>query len=164
MTLEELRSCLPVLTAEPEQLAAAVAGLDTEALDFRPEPRKWSIRQIVAHLADMEILYAYRMRQMLADKSPTIAPIDQDDWADHLHYDKIPIADSLDFFRSTRLATVRMLSRIEADDLKRSAYHPEHQRQVTLAELCGMMVGHVQNHLGQIERLKRLVREQAIGA
>ena len=61
--------------SSPKEIAAAVAGLPDSVLRYKPAPDKWSILEMLAHLVDMETLYAYRMRQMLADKNPQIAPI-----------------------------------------------------------------------------------------
>src|SRR5207302_880430 len=81
MTEVELKKHLDAAEKSPTQIAAAVSGLQDNVLHYKPSPDKWCILEILAHLADMEILYAYRLRQMLADKKPVIAPIDQDDWA-----------------------------------------------------------------------------------
>ena len=99
-----------------------------------------------------------RMRQMLADKSPTIAPIDQDDWARNLNYREAPLAASLEQYSALRQANVRLLRQIEMQDLGKGAFHPERGRLITLAELFGMMVGHDPNHLRQIEALKEQAR------
>src|SRR5213595_1595880 len=82
----ELKQRLEAAEKSPKQIAAAVAGLPDKALRYKPAPDKWCILEILGHLADIEILYAHRIRQMLADKKPVIAPIDQDDWARNLGY------------------------------------------------------------------------------
>src|SRR5207245_2693483 len=85
MTEAELKKHLEAAEKSPKQIAAAVSGLPEETLRYKP-PGKWCILEILGHLADMEIMYAYRMRQILADKKPVIAPIDQNEWANHLGY------------------------------------------------------------------------------
>lgn len=86
MTEADLKKHLDTAEKSPKQIAAAVSGLPDETLRYKPSPNKWCILEILAHLADIEILYAYRMRQMLADRDPVIAPIDQDAWAKNLGY------------------------------------------------------------------------------
>jgi hypothetical protein len=81
VTEAELENHLDAAEKSPKQIAAAVLGLPEKTLHYKPSPDKWCILEILGHLADMEILYSYRIRQMLADKDPVIAPIDQDDWA-----------------------------------------------------------------------------------
>ena len=161
MTEQEFKQKLEAIERGPEIIAAAVAGVDNAALDYKPAPDKWSIREIVAHLGDIEILYGCRMRQMLADKQPVIAPIDQDDWARNLRYRAAPVSESLELHRAARRVNVRLLRQIGVADLGRGAFHPEKQRQVTLEELIGMMAGHDPNHAAQIERLKQQAREAA---
>jgi DinB superfamily len=77
MTEAELKAHLAAAERSSKEIAAAVSGLPPELLPYKPAPEKWSILEILAHLADMEALYACRIRQMLADKQPVIAPIEQ---------------------------------------------------------------------------------------
>src|SRR4029077_2492630 len=86
MTEAELKKHLDAAEKSPKQIAAAVSGLPEKTLRYKPSPDKWCILEILGHLADIEILYAYRMRQMVADKRPVLAVIDQDDWARNLGY------------------------------------------------------------------------------
>ena len=78
MTEAEFRKHLDAAEKSPKQIAAAVSGLPDKTLRYKPAPDKWCILEILAHLADIEILYAHRIRQMLADKKPVVAPIDQE--------------------------------------------------------------------------------------
>ncbi|HVO60207.1 MAG TPA: DinB family protein [Terriglobales bacterium] len=80
MTADELKKHLDDAEKGPRKLAAAVSGLPDRVLRYKPSPEKWCILEIVGHLADVELIYSHRLRQMLADKKPVIAPIDQDDW------------------------------------------------------------------------------------
>ena len=66
MNEAELNKHLEAAERSPKEIAAAVSGLRPETLRYKPSPEKWSILEILAHLADMEILYAYRIRQMVA--------------------------------------------------------------------------------------------------
>jgi|SRR5271166_1388905 len=81
MTEAELKDHLDAAEKSPKQIAAAVSGLPEKTLRYKSYPDKWCILEILGHLADIEILYAYRIRQMLADNDPVIAPIDQDEFA-----------------------------------------------------------------------------------
>ena len=155
MTEAELKKHLEAAEKSPKQIAAAVSGLPDEVLRYKPAPNKWCILEILAHLADMEVLYSYRIRQMLADKEPVIAIIDQDAWAQKLGYMQESPAELVAAYGLNRYGNVRLLRRLRADDLEKGAFHPEHKRQVTVAEYVGMMAGHGPNHLAQIERLKK---------
>jgi len=155
MTDHELREKIDAIERGPALVVAAAASVDDHTLRYKPAPDKWCILEILGHLADIEVLYGYRMRQMLADREPAIAPIDQDDWARNLGYMEGAPSDFLAAYQAARRANLRLLRRLEATDLAKGAFHPEKGRKVTLEELIGMMVVHDPNHAGQIERLKQ---------
>jgi len=155
MTEAELKKHLDTAEKSPKQIAAAVSGLSERTLRHKPSPDKWCIHEILAHLADAEIIYAYRMRQMLADKKPVIAPMDGDDWARNLGYAETPPAELVALYGLNRHANLRLLRRLKPVDLGKSAFHPELQREVTVAEMIEKMSGHGFGHLQQIERLKK---------
>ncbi len=154
MTQAELKKQLEAAEKSPKEIAAAVSGLPDKTLRYKPGPDKWCILEILGHLADMEVLYAYRIRQMLADKKPVIAPIDQNDWARHLGYTETPAAELVALYGLNRHANVRLLQRLKIFDLEKSAYHPELKTNVTVAEYIEKMGTHGASHLEQIERLK----------
>jgi len=155
MTEAELKQHLDAAEKSPKQIAAAVSGLPDKVLRYKPSPEKWCILEILGHLVDIEIVYAYRMRQMLADKKPVIAPMDQDDWARNLGYMEIPPAELVALYGLNRHYNLRLLRRLKPEDLDKSAYHPELKRDVSVAEIVEMMGRHGANHLAQIERLKK---------
>src|SRR5450631_740054 len=132
MTQAELNKHLEAAEKSPKQIAAAVSGLPDKTLRYKPAPDKWCILEILAHLADMEILYAYRMRQMIADKKPVLAVIDQDDWARNLGYMEESPAELVALYGLNRYHTLQLLRRLQMGDLEKSAYHPELQKDITL--------------------------------
>ncbi len=154
MTESELKKHLEAAEKSPKQVAAAVSGLPEKVLRYKPAPDKWCILEVLGHLADVEIVYAYRLRQMLADKKPVIAPIDQDDWARGLGYVETPPAEMVALYGLNRHANLRLLRRLTLSDLGKSAYHPETKQDVTVAELIEKLATHGASHLEQIERLK----------
>ena len=155
MTQAELTKHLDAAEKSPKQIAAAVSGLPHNTLRYKPAPDKWCILEILGHLADMEIMYAYRMRQMLADKKPVLAPIDQDDWARNLGYAEESSAELVALYGLNRYHNLQLLRRLKPDDLEKSAYHPELKKDVTVAEYVEKMGTHGASHLQQIERLKK---------
>jgi uncharacterized damage-inducible protein DinB len=155
MTDAELKKHLEAAEKSPKQIAAAVSGLPDKALRYKPAPDKWCILEVLGHLADMEVMYAYRIRQMLADKKPVIAPIDQNDWAKNLGYTETPPAELVALYGLNRHANLRLLQRLKPSDLEKSAYHPELRTNVTVAEYVEKMGRHGASHLEQIERLKK---------
>ena len=155
MTRDELNQVIDAAEKDPKKIAAAVSGLPESTLRFKPAPDKWSILEMLAHLADMEILYAYRMRQIVADKNPTVAPIDQDAWAKNLGYTEEKVPELVATFGLMRHHNLNLLRRVKESDLEKGAFHPELNRKVTLGEMVGMLARHGPNHLEQIERIKK---------
>jgi hypothetical protein len=155
MNEAELKKHLEASEKNPKQVAAAVSGLPDKTLRYKPSPEKWCILEILAHLADVEVIYAHRIRQMLADKDPVIAPIDQDAWAKHLGYLDSSPAELVALYGLNRHANLQLLRRLKAGDLKKSAFHPELKAAVTVADMVERMAEHGPNHLSQIERLKK---------
>ncbi len=155
MTEAEFKKHLDAAEKSPKQIAAAVTGLSDKVLRYKPTPDKWCILEILGHLADMEVLYAYRFRQMLADKKPVIAPIDQDDWARNLGYMERPPAELVALYGLNRHANVQLLRRLKPGDLNKSAYHPELKQDVTVAEYVEKMGRTGRIIWQQIERLKK---------
>src|SRR5258705_3722948 len=100
MTADEIKKLITEAEQDPKRLAAAVSGVSETVLQRRPAPGKWSIHEIVGHLADAEVIFAYRFRQVLADKDRKFAPIDQDAWTQHLGYTEAAIPELIAQFRS----------------------------------------------------------------
>jgi hypothetical protein len=155
MTEGEFKEHLDAAEKNPRQLAAATSGLPPETLRYKPAPDKWSILEILGHLADVEIMYGHRIRQILADENPVIAPIDQNAWAANLGYMETPAPEMIALFGVNRHHNLRILRRVKAQDLNKSAYHPELKRDVHLSEMVEKLDSHTQNHLRQIETIKR---------
>ena len=159
MTEADLKKHLDAAERSPKEIAAAVSGLPEAVLRYKPAPDKWCVLEILGHLADMEIVLGYRMRQMLADTKPVIAPLDQDAWARNLNYiDSRPV-ELVAFYGIARHYNLRLLRTVKLADLSKSAYHPEMQRQMTVAEIVERIGFHGTNHLAQIERLKTMSSE-----
>jgi hypothetical protein len=155
MTESELKKHLEAAEKSPKQIAVAVSGLPDQVMRYKPAPDKWCILEILGHLTDIEIVYAYRLRQMLADSKPVIAAMDQDLWARNLGYMEVPAPELIALYGLNRHHNLRLLRRAKLVDLAKSAYHPELKRDVTVAEIVEQMAGHGLNHLEQIERLKK---------
>ena len=156
MTSQELKKLLDMAEKNPEQVARAVMGLPAKVLQYKPSPDKWSVQEILAHLADSELVYGYRLRQAIADKEPTFAPIDQDAWAANLGYMEPTPPELIALYSLLRRANLRVLRRLKPADLEKGGFHPEHKRKVTVGEIVQMMAKHGPNHLDQIERLKQM--------
>jgi hypothetical protein len=154
MTDAEFKKHLDAAEKSPKEIAAAVSGLSENVLRHKPGPEEWCVLQILGHLADVEIIFGYRLRQMLADAKPVIAPLDQDAWARNLNYLNSPPSELVAFYGLARHHNLRLLRSLRTSDLSKSAFHPETQREMTVADLLERMSGHGSAHLRQIEKAK----------
>ena len=155
----ELKKHLDAAEKSPKEIAAAVSGLPDKILRYKPSADKWCILEVLGHLADIEIVFAHRFRQMLADTKPVIAPMDQDAWAQSLGYMETPAPELIALYGLNRHHTLQLLRRLKPSDLEKSAYHPELKQDVTVAAYVEKMGTHGAGHLAQIERLKKQAAE-----
>jgi hypothetical protein len=137
-----------VLEATPGLVASLVERMGAKGLDTRFGPGKWTGRQVVGHLADVEIGTGFRVRQMVSEPGHVIQPYDQDAWARLNPRRDAPIAvRSLTALRAWNVALYRSLS---PDDLARVAMHPERGEE-SVETTIRMHAGHDRNHLAQLE-------------
>ncbi len=118
----------------------------------RPAPGKWSAADILAHLADCEIVTGWRMRQILGAPGTPIQAFDQDSWAAAGHYEKRDARKSLEQFRVLRETNLALLKSLTAEQHKHHGMHFERGAE-TIDHIVCMMAGHDLNHLAQVERL-----------
>ena len=155
MTADELKKLIAEAEQDPKHLASAVSGLSEAVLKRKPAPDQWCIQEIVGHLADAEVLFSYRIRQVLADKDPQFSYMDQDAWTEKLGYMDAVIPELIAQFGVNRFHNLRLLRRAPLENFAKSGFHPQRNCQVTLEEIVRYWVGHGPNHIAQIERAKK---------
>jgi uncharacterized damage-inducible protein DinB len=144
---------LQVLETTIGALRAAVDGVPAARL-ARPEREgKWSIRQVLRHLADSEIVWAYRLRVVLAEDRPGLPGYDQDAWAERLAYADSDPDESLNEFALLRRSNLKLLARASTADLQRVGLHSE-RGQESVEHMMRLYAGHDLLHLRQIERIR----------
>ncbi|MGH9728095.1 MAG: DinB family protein [Candidatus Acidiferrales bacterium] len=141
---------LEVIAATPGQLATFVRTLGPERIEQSLAPGKWSVREIICHLADCEIVFAYRLRQALAEDHHVIQPFDQDKWAKA--YSAYDAPSALAVFSSLRRWNVAFIGALKPEALTKILTHPE-RGEMPFKELVETMAGHDINHLRQIEAI-----------
>lgn len=139
-----------VIADTPPRLRQLLDALGPEGAGRSPAPGKWSAREILCHLADCEVVFAFRLRQTLAESNPVIQPFDQDRWA--ANYAGCDALSALEVFAALRHWNLALIRSLPAEAFARKVTHPE-RGEMTFQVLVETMGGHDLNHLGQVERI-----------
>jgi uncharacterized damage-inducible protein DinB len=142
--------------AGPGILHKAVAGLTEkeEQLHARPIPGKWSILEVVCHLADFEIVYADRIKRVIAEDEPTIFGGDPETFAARLAYQKRDIEEELRVVDIVRKQVSRILEEIAEQDFQRHGIHSEYGP-LTLETILMRVTNHIPHHVRFIEEKRK---------
>jgi len=146
------RDAKAVLEATPQVLRSLVSGQPGSKLTWTVRPGQWSVVQILAHLADAEIVSAWRLRSILAVDNVPLQAFDQDIWSSAFKYADTDPNESMDTFDVNRRATLSLLRRVDADRLQHAGQHQERGRE-SITHLVRLYAGHDLNHLKQIQAL-----------
>jgi hypothetical protein len=157
--MTEIAQWLERFRRGPELLAAVMTGAaGTELLDFVPGPGKWSIRQIVCHLSDAELVGAVRLRTVLAEDNPVLMAFDQEAWARNLGYGRRKMTPVLETFRRIRAENYELLKELPGEAFERKAAHSE-LGTITLGELLQGYAEHAESHARQVQQLRQTFKE-----
>ncbi len=145
---------IKVQSATSKKLARLVKGVPTAKLRKRPAPEKWSVAEILAHLADVEIVVGWRMRSILGAPGTPVQAYDQNAWVTAGHYAKRDPRKSIELQRALREANLALLKSLTPDQWKHYGQHAE-RGQESIEHIVRMVAGHDVNHIRQIERILR---------
>ncbi len=151
------RDAIKVQRTTAPRLKKAIQGLTPSQLKWRPEPAKWSIAEVVAHLADVEIVASWRLRSVIAENGITIQPFDQDAWASVFEYRERDARRSLETFRVLRENNLAMLKDLPKQTWDNYGLHLERGKE-SIAHLARMFAGHDTNHILQVERIAKQLK------
>ena len=144
------RDPLAVLAETQERIPAVAQALGTEGLKRTYAPGKWTAAQVIAHLADCEIAFGFRERQIIAEPSVGIQTFDENQWA--RHYDRVDGLAAAQTFQSLRAWNLSLFRRLSTEELQTTAMHPERDPEKASTAIR-IIAGHTLNHLAQIERI-----------
>jgi hypothetical protein len=141
-----------VLVDAPHKIEGLVKGVAKGRLDRKPSPDKWSVTEILAHLADVEIVQGFRVRLILGSSGTPIQGFDQDVWARYSDYATHDPLLSFEGYRVNRERTVRLLKSLPKEMWDAFGMHSERGKE-TVRRVTEMMAGHDINHHRQIEAI-----------
>jgi hypothetical protein len=145
-----------VLDASPATMRALFDGLDDAVIRQPEREGKWSMIDVMHHLADGEMVVGVRIRMILAQDWPPITAYDQDLWADKFRYRQAALREVLAQFTAVREANVRVARQLTAADLERVGIHSERGAE-SVGYTLRLLAGHDLIHLDQLQRIRRAV-------
>jgi uncharacterized damage-inducible protein DinB len=134
-------------------IKSAIEGLTEEQLNQREKENGWSIKEVVIHLCDAEIVLTHRVKQVISEKNPLMIGFDQDLWAVRQNYSKLELSLHLEIYRLLRESLVPIFNALQETDWSRTGIHNEAGK-LTLSDLAVKLVSHTATHLKQIQRIK----------
>lgn len=151
--MNELPELLERFRRGAELVAVAITGAAGPELDFKPGPDQWSVRQIVAHLADAEAANVVRLRQVIAEDNPTLIPWDQNAWAERTDYAKRKPSQALDTMRQLRADNYQLLKDLPPEAYSRTGNHLK-RGTMSLLDMLRLFAEHAENHATQIRGVR----------
>jgi uncharacterized damage-inducible protein DinB len=150
------RNPLDLLPLGPASFENAIAGLSDAQLRTPEGEGKWSIAEVVQHVADAELVGSFRYRMIVAHETPPIASYDQDLWSRNLHYANADVAEALEQFRMLRRINVRLVASLTDEERRRGGMHAERGFE-DVNQLMTLLAAHDIVHTRQIARIRAAI-------
>lgn len=144
MNIEEYRVGL-------EKIEDFLKDLEPDVIAYKPAPGRWSIHEIIVHLADTEVQSHVRFRTILGDVEPQIVNHHEMNWSSAIGYESVDLDESLDVIRQMRLVNYNLLARLEEADFDKVGHHSVRGK-VSLRDLVEAYTAHIDQHLDQMRR------------
>ncbi len=143
-----------------DMLTEILKDIPREMWKFKPEPKEWSIHEVIIHLADSETNAALRARKLIAEPGGTLMGYDQDKWAIELNYHDQDLQDALEVTRLARKTTYELLKKQPDEVFEQSAKHPEYDEPYTFEQWINIYSAHIPGHIEQIMNNYKIWRDQ----
>jgi hypothetical protein len=156
MNSEERNEKLELYGRGFDLLKAALAEVPSEAMKFKPEPKEWSVHEVIIHIADSESNAALRARKLIVEPGSMLTPYDQDKWAIELKYHEQNLEDALETTRLVRKTTYELLKKQPEEVFAHTVLHPEHAEPFKFERWLQIYSGHIPGHIEQIRNNVKL--------
>lgn len=157
--MSEIAELLERFRRGAELVAATTTGAAGAELDWTPAPEKWSVRQILCHMADSEIVGADRFRRIIAEENPTIVAYDQDAWARNLDYTRRKVSRALETLRRLRGENYELLKNLPETAFERTGTHSE-RGPMALGQWLEIYARHAEKHAAQIRDVRAQFKQR----
>lgn len=143
-----------------DMLLETLKDIPREMWKFKPEPKEWSVHEVLVHLADSECNAALRARKLIVEPGGTLMGYDQDKWAIELDYHDQSTEDALETLRLVRKTTYELLKKQPDDVFEHTAKHPEYDEPYTFEKWLDIYSAHIPGHIEQIKNNYKIWRDQ----
>jgi len=154
-TEKNIESKIKTIADFPAKLKKEVGEMNDKALEYRHRLGGWTIRQLVHHAADSHLNAYLRTKLACTEKNPTIATYDESAWANTDDAGDAPVTWSLQLLEGLHKRWTMLLSGLNAEELARTYYHPEHKKKITLSHLIFLYAWHCEHHLAHVKQAKK---------
>jgi len=142
-----------------DMLVATLKDIPREMWKFKPEPKEWSVHEVLIHLADSESNAALRARKLIVEPGGTLMGYDQALWADELNYHDHSYEDALEVLRLVRKTTYELLKKQPDEVFSHSVKHPEYHEPYTFEKWLDIYSSHIPGHIEQIRNNYKIWRD-----
>ena len=159
MDKQERQEKLELYRRGYDLLMEALKDIPREAWLFKPDPKEWSVYQVLIHLADSESNAALRARKLIVEPGGTLMGYDQDKWANELDYHDQSYEDALEILRLARKTTYELLKNQPDEVFEHWVKHPEYEEPYTFEQWINIYSAHIPGHIEQIQNNYKLWRD-----
>lgn len=150
-TDQELRELVDIIREAPRKYREIMNGRTADDLRKVYRPGSWNVRQLVHHVADIQLLHFFRMKKALTEPDyRTVTLVSMDAWAATADGQAAPVDDSLTMLEGITARFVFLIGSLTPEQLRISYYHPVRQTEISQAQAIDMAAWHVRHHLEHI--------------
>jgi hypothetical protein len=160
MNREERNEKIELYGRGYDMLMSTLKDIPREMWKFKPEPKEWSVHEVLVHLADSESNAALRARKLIVEPGGALMGCDQDKWAIELDYHDQSYEDALETLRHVRKTTYELLKKQPDEVFKHTAKHPEYDEPYTFEMWLNIYSAHIPGHIEQIRNNYKIWRDQ----
>lgn len=147
---DHLQRWMDTIAAFPEKIQDVTGGLSSEQKNQTYRPGGWNIRQLVHHCADSHMNALIRFKLTLTEDNPTIRPYYEDRWAELADSQEADLHNVILLLKALHHKWVHLMRQISPEQWQRPLFHPEYNKQFSLAQIAGLYAWHCEHHLAHI--------------
>ncbi len=159
MTTIDTNMLLVRYEASLDQIRRLLSIVPPDKIDVPPAPGEWTARQLLVHLADLELIGGVRLRRILAEDHPRLPRYDENTWSARLDYEGSSPEEAIPLMLALRMWAIARLRRATPGEWQRTCIDEgQNGRELTLAEFLSSYLDHVDRHVGQLRRIASLMQ------